>query len=344
MYKVKLEGYDTEIVIGDEPTCFNTTTVQQLKAKITSLNETKNVLNHSRLRFNDLILEDNVCLKVYGIKNGSVISVEKYYDPAKTFGIKFVISKCSISNENNGLLKAELSCGHAVDPNTLTGWCRSLINDGKLEFYCPAIVNEATNQKCEKKWGYDEIKKIALLNESEMEFFEKKLSENAASTFMDYKECPKCRSFVVRQDLTNLRVICTLCPVFSQRSFEFCWQCDEEWTVPITKSGDSCGRAKCVNPLLEMLRQCTYIKLSECDSSLQDIPSIRACPTCGNRIQHSGQACKNILCPRCSVEFCFACLETTAACQRAKPSSYFSACAKPVAPIQTKIPVWNRRN
>jgi hypothetical protein len=231
-----------------------------LKEKILNSSETKHILENSRLKFNDSILEDNRLLSSYGIKNNSIISVEKYYDPALKFGLKFVIAQDSITGENNGLLKAALSCGHAADPNTLTAWCRSLIDDGKLEFFCPAIIKVGTHEKCDKKWGYDEIKKIALLNQIETEYFEKKLSENAANTYMDYKECPKCRSFIIRQDLTNLRVYCTLCPVFSDKSFEFCWQCEKEWTVSLNRSSESCGRENCVNPLLEILQNCIFNK------------------------------------------------------------------------------------
>ena len=344
MFKVIIELFNKthEIEIGNEPDCFNQTTIAELKQKISISNERKNIFNDARLKFNNLILNDSATLAFYGIKNGSELSLEKYFDPEKKFGLKFAVARDSITDEDNGLLKAVLSCGHAVDPNSLTAWCRSLIDSGKLEFHCPAIIKPETNEKCGKKWAYDEIKKIALLNEIEMEFFELKLSENAAKTYIDYKECPKCKSFIVREDLANLRVDCSLCPVFLDREFEFCWQCEQEWTEDLDDSSETCGRVNCVNPILQVLRDCRYMRLSECYGGLPDVPSIRACPTCGNRIEHTGQACKNVLCPRCSVQFCFACLETTAACQRASPGSHFGACAKPVAPKQTKIPIWNR--
>ena len=344
MQKIKINGLTEtrEIDIGNDPRCFANTTVEQLKEKIFSSSELKSILQNGRLKFDDAILQEKKTLSFYGIKNNSTLTVEKYYDPEKNFGLKFRIAPDSITNEDNGQLRAVLSCGHAVDPNSLTTWCRKLIDDGKLDFYCPAIINESTNKKCDKKWGYSEIKKIALLSEAEMEYFERKISENAARTFVDYKECPNCKSFVERIDLKNLRVVCRMCQAFHSKKYEFCWQCEREWTVQISTASDTCGRENCTNPILQLLKECNFIKLSECHAGFPDIPSIRACPTCGKNIEHSGQACKNMLCPRCNVEFCFACLETTAACQRAKPSSWFSECAKPVAPIQTKIPVWNR--
>ena len=344
MQKIKINGLTEtrEIDIGNDPRCFANTTVEQLKEKIFSSSELKSILQNGRLKFDDAILQEKKTLSFYGIKNNSTLTVEKYYDPEKNFGLKFRIAPDSITNEDNGQLRAVLSCGHAVEPNSLTTWCRKLIDDGKLDFYCPAIINESTNKKCDKKWGYSEIKKIALLSEAEMEYFERKISENAARTFVDYKECPNCKSFVERIDLKNLRVVCRMCQAFHSKKYEFCWQCEREWTVQISTASDTCGRENCTNSILQLLKECNFIKLSECHAGFPDIPSIRACPTCGKNIEHSGQACKNMLCPRCNVEFCFACLETTAACQRAKPSSWFSECAKPVAPIQTKIPVWNR--
>ncbi|CAB1421413.1 unnamed protein product [Pleuronectes platessa] len=66
-------------------------------------------------------------------------------------------------------------------------------------------------------------------------------------------------------------------------------------------------------------------------------PSIRACPTCGQRVEHDRTGCKNIICPRCQVEFCFVCLKLTSECL--KTSSYFKPCKDGVAPRQTSIPV-----
>jgi hypothetical protein len=90
---------------------------------------------------------------------------------------------------------------------------------------------------------------------------------------------------------------------------------------------------------LVILSNCKLIKLTGC-SNLPPIPSIRACPCCGQLVEHNGAACKNIICHKCGIEFCFACLETTKVCQKLNPRSWYGECFKKVAPIQTSIPKW----
>ena len=350
MQKIKIEtliGKIIEIDLGNDPYYFYKTTVRQLKEKLLNYTELNKFIDDMRLKFEENILQDANLLHTYGIKNGSKLTCEKCYN-IKTvvnnyvkFGIKFSRAADAITNDNDGEIKAVLSCGHAVDPNSLTAWCKSLIDDGKVEFICPAIVDANKNRKCNKKWNYDEVKRIALLNELETEYFEKKLSENSLKTYVDFKQCPNCSSFVERLDANNLRVKCTLCSRLLKKSYEFCWQCEREWTVPIATANLTCGRENCLHQKdLVILANCKFIKLSSC-SSLPDMPSIRACPTCGKLIEHNGAACKNIICPRCSIEFCFACLELKKICQKTSPRSWYGKCLKPVAPIQTKIPRWN---
>lgn len=134
-------------------------------------------------------------------------------------------------------------------------------------------------------------------------------------------------------------MVCKICSAKKGRSYDFCWQCEEEWSGPTTSSV-KCGNSNCEHPELPAVRNCPLIKLE--DTTLPEIPSRRACPTCGKVSEHTGKKCKNVICPRCNVEFCFACLETTAECIKKAPGSWFRACAKGVAPRQTSIPVWSR--
>jgi len=250
---------------------FLKTTVRQLKEKLLNYTELNKFIDDMRLKFEENILQDNKFLYTYGIKNGSKLTCEKCYN-IKTvvnnhikFGVKFSRAADAITNDNDGELKAVLSCGHAVDPNSLTAWCKSLIDDGKIEFFCPAIVDVNKNLKCNKKWNYDEVKRIALLNELESEYFEKKLSENSLKTYVDFKQCPNCSSFVERLDANNLRVKCTLCSRLLKKSYEFCWQCEREWTVPIATANLTCGRENCLHQKdLVILANCKFIKLSFC--------------------------------------------------------------------------------
>ena len=99
-----------------------------------------------------------------------------------------------------------------------------------------------------------------------------------------------------------------------------------------------------MNKSLQVLAECKFIKLESCASDLPRVPSIRACPTCGKLVEHTGAMCKNIFCPRCSVEFCFVCLAKTVDCLRDESNSYYNKCNRPMAPVQTKIPIWKRES
>ena len=271
-------------------------------------------------------------------------SSERQYseEDLRVLSLQFTNEACSITNDSDTATKrAKMSCGHAVDPGSLTAWCRSLLDQRKYKFHCPAITdktNPAKPKSCEKVWPYDEVRRVALLNDAECMFFEAKMSEYAADKYCDMKECPGCRSFVERGDLTNLRVQCLVCTKKNQKFYEFCWNCLEEWSGPV-KSSVQCGNADCEHPSMQDIRNAPKISLMS--GTIRNVPSRRACPNCGWISEHTGEACKMRQCRRCKREFCFACLQSKFVCLRTG-SSYFGACSKPVAPEQTSIPVWNR--
>ncbi|XP_075948753.1 uncharacterized protein LOC142950942 isoform X2 [Anarhichas minor] len=196
--------------------------------------------------------------------------------------------------------RAKMSCGHAVTPMSLTHWCRRQLDKGGWEFVCGQTG-------CDVEWPFE--------------------------------ECPGCKSRVVRTDLNNQSVQCTVCTARRGRTYTFCWQCLKEWRG-LTWSGD-CGNDDCHNPL-EILKSCPDITFKDV-RGVTGCPSVRACPTCGLLVEHNTTKCKNIVCGRCKVEFCFVCLKLTEECLRLKPSSHYYLCSSGVAPRQTSIPVWQRR-
>jgi hypothetical protein len=259
---------------------------------------------------------------------------EKYY--YKNFRKKhnkteFSYKPDDISLDDEHVLRAKLSCGHVVDPNSLTNWCKSLLNSGYCEFYCPAIVRRF--ETCNKKLEYSEVRKLALLNKTEKYYFEIKLSENAAEKICDFKKCPNCQSFVERTNCNDLKTVCSVCLVLTKKNFEFCWQCEQKWVVStINQQTDTCGRVNCINKNLQALAKCKLIQLG----NILKNPSIRACITCGFLIEHDGTNCKNVICKRCKVEFCFSCLNLKKECK-----NQYSACE--TVPIQLNIPIWNQK-
>ncbi|XP_055502431.1 uncharacterized protein LOC129703753 isoform X4 [Leucoraja erinacea] len=238
-------------------------------------------------------------------------------------------------DDEPGVFRVEMSCGHAVDPISLTEWCRCLIDQGHLEFHCPASTH-GTNGKCNKEWSYPEVRTCALLSLEERQVFEEKLTLLSAGKYCEYKQCPRCDSCVERKDLTNLAVDCSICMANDDSPFEFCWQCLLEWEGPAPRS-DRCDNIHCTNVHLQVLENCGRKNLSA--SNVQSCPKVRACPTCGMIIEHKDM-CKYMVCIRCHVEFCFACLQTEAICS--KSSTHSTNCSRPVAPRQTRIPVWNQ--
>ena len=267
------------------------------------------------------------------------ITGDKVHDESD-FALKFTDKPDAIfgMSDPGDPKRVEMSCGHAVDPNSLTAWCRSLLDKHEYKFHCPAITGNDEKGKpkqCKKVWAYAEVRRVALLNDEECKYFESKMSEYAASQYCDMKECPKCRSFIERNDLNNLRVTCPVCKKKDKSCPDFCWNCLENWSGPTT-SAFQCGNPKCEHPKLPSVRDCGMFTLNG-----KEVPTRRACPTCGTVVEHDQTGCKFIICVRCKKEFCFMCLELKEECLKTAPSSWYKDCKKPVVAKQTRIPVWS---
>lgn len=156
---------------------------------------------------------------------------------------------------------------------------------------------------------------------------------------MSVSQCPQCRTHVERKDLSNLCVQCTICTADHKKIYMFCWQCLKKWKGPGPRS-NRCDNDGCIDPDVHLLQTCKTVCLPEV-KGVTDCPSVRACPTCGVKVEHSRKYCKNINCLRCHVEFCFVCLKLKREC--GKTSSPYQVCASGVAPRQTSIPVWQRK-
>ncbi|XP_016362564.1 uncharacterized protein LOC107704190 [Sinocyclocheilus anshuiensis] len=254
-------------------------------------------------------------------------SAEKRYDGSEE-DIQFVRKPSDIDpyDDDPNTLRAELSCGHITGPQTLTDYCRIQLIDGKAELRCPL---------CQEQWSYTEVRKLAKLTPEEQLYFEERLANNATRKITDIKNCPGCDWLIERSDSSNLSVQCTVCSVKNKKTFEFCWQCLREWKGQRPRS-DRCDNEGCSNRDLDLLRDCATIILQDAANIV--CPAVRACITCGLLITHNTQRCKNIVCTRCTKEFCFVCLKLTPDCLAT--SDYYIPCSDGVAPRQTSIPVW----
>ncbi|XP_072232511.1 uncharacterized protein [Leuresthes tenuis] len=253
-------------------------------------------------------------------------SWQKCYDPRDPT-LTFVDAEDDLDFLCEGFasLRAQMSCGHAVTPTSLTKWCLKQLEDGESRFVCGQFG-------CGAEWSYAEVCKMALLTPEEKKHFERTMALNAT----DSRSCPGCKSSVARQILFNLSVRCKVCTAKRGRAYDFCWQCMREWKGPQPRS-DRCENDGCSDLSLQTLRTCPDI-VFERVKGVTGCPSIRACPTCGSLLEHGNNNCKHLLCPQCKVEFCFVCLKIFTECM--KTSSISGPCSSGVAPRQTFIPVW----
>lgn len=223
--------------------------------------------------------------------------------------------------------RAKMPCGHAIGPESLTAYCRSLISAGKCQLFCPYIDRD-NGTYCGKIWEYYTVRKLAVLTPEEKEEFERKLSENFMRKASGIQECPKCTSYCIRKNKKDRRVKCLFCSKDGS-TYEFCWYCLGKWSNP--RSTSSCGNAACSgeDPRLKILREAEKKKIV----GLADCPSIRACPKCGMLIYHT-RACKHMVCI-CGQKFCFICLKK-AVDGKYQCGTYNSHCK--IAPIQVVMP------
>ncbi|XP_038126239.1 potential E3 ubiquitin-protein ligase ariadne-2-like [Cyprinodon tularosa] len=229
--------------------------------------------------------------------------------------------------------RAQMSCGHVVTPMSLTKWCKHLVEKGDSQFVCG-------QSGCDAVWPFKEVCKMALLTPEEKDYFEKTMSFNAAARNPNSKFCPGCMSPVTRGSSLNLYIHCKVCSGKTGRTFAFCWQCLREWKG-IQPRFDRCENDDCHNSALKTLRECPEIQI-QTENGAKGCPSVRACPTCGSLIQHTGKGCKIISCPRCHMQFCFGCLKSTLECIIAQ-NRVLGKCPCDIAPRQTSIPMWQRK-
>uniref|UniRef100_A0A3Q2THQ2 RING-type domain-containing protein n=1 Tax=Fundulus heteroclitus TaxID=8078 RepID=A0A3Q2THQ2_FUNHE len=254
---------------------------------------------------------------------------EKCYDPSDT-SLTFVDGDDDLDFLCEGFAspRAQMSCGHAVTPMSLTNWCLKQLEEGQRKFVCGVYG-------CNTVWHYKEVEKMALLTPEEIQHFKKMRTINAAVT----RKCPGCKSPVVRQNEFNLCVSCKTCTEKEGRLYEFCWQCQREWKGPKPRL-DRCENDGCCNTALQTLKTCPDI-VFDTVKGITGCPSIRACPTCGSLLEHKRNHCKHLTCPQCKIKFCFVCLKTFAECS--KTSGISAPCSSGVAPRQTFIPVWKKK-
>ncbi|XP_055501310.1 uncharacterized protein LOC129703169 [Leucoraja erinacea] len=212
VYVIGLNGETYTIDIGESEEDFKRMTVLSFKKKVLEISQIEvRDTGDLRMLFVNEQLEDKKKLAGYGIKDRSYIlavmdmvgggectaseiltcetfvsSISRVLDfrdsrsgreqAAETFG--------HIGDDDLSVLRVEMSCRHAVDPTSLTGWCRSLIDSGHFTFHCPG-KKDGTEEKCNKEWPYVEVRRHALLDNDEQKYFEEKVALLAAAKYCE---------------------------------------------------------------------------------------------------------------------------------------------------------------
>ena len=130
----------------------------------------------------------------------------------------------SKSNETN---RGVMSCGHAIEPNSLYQYLYFSVLRGQHEIRCPYIDPSDPRVKCNQIWSYPELRKMALLDADERDFFEIQMSENKINLIKEISKCKKCENYVKRHQLTS-RITCQSCIIADIQPDIHCSICKEK--------------------------------------------------------------------------------------------------------------------
>lgn len=191
-----------------------------------------------------------------------------------------------------------MSCGHAIDPNNLYSYMFYEVINGEWEVKCPFVSQKNPNDRCGKIWDYEELRKMALLNNHEKDFFEIHMSRNKIDQLPDVLECEKCQNYVKKLGYTK-RIICQSCLAEGNPPDVYCFNCKIDWK--------NMRKNQCQNELCEAKIKCVIDDMPKKEILGKIVDQIQECPNCDTVIEHIGtKYCRIMRCP-CGVKFCFIC-------------------------------------
>lgn len=162
----------------------------------------------------------------------------------------------------------KMSCGHSASADGIYSHCLAVIKNGKDRVLCPA---------CSSEWSMKTLRQKTGLSESQLKAIDEGLTQNFCLSMPGVIKCSGCGSvWSSNNSTTSTSLLCSSCAA---------------------KQHD--GKKATV----DLLSKCPIKTIDHAT----DCPILRACPNCGNVIEHES-ACRRVQCNRCKTEFCFICL------------------------------------
>ncbi|RUS19449.1 hypothetical protein BC937DRAFT_87445 [Endogone sp. FLAS-F59071] len=96
------------------------------------------------------------------------------------------LSRYDTDDPDDPLVK--MPCQHDISFEFLNGYCKSEIDDGKYEIFCPYV--NRFGEKCNTNWMYHEVTEVLKPTDEVRREFEIKINENYFSA-NGLKQCPK---------------------------------------------------------------------------------------------------------------------------------------------------------
>jgi len=257
-------------------------------------------------------------LSEFNLRNGSVVnclvrarggSTTFFTDQTNNFTFtakallqyKTTDDNCLDKYEDEDVPRIKMNCGHAVSAPTLMKYIKNKLSSHQIKIRCPYITNNGVYDKdrCTGFWDFFYIFKTVALTNEQITLIEEKLNSNYMF-LTGVINCKVCNTYLIRIAGDNIRVICPICTKIKKTAYEFCYHCLTEW------SGSTCVNPECQgkDPRIKIINNCG----SKTIGTVQNVPKIRCCVTCGFPIEHSAD-CKHMTCGICNSEFCFVCLK-----------------------------------
>ena len=227
------------------------------------------------------------------------------YDKNNAFqnGISLSSQPCVFTNSAKASeMRGVMSCGHSVEcMNLYSYFYHSVVHD-RFEIRCPALLSDDPKHICNKKWTYDELRRMCLLTPQDTDFFEMALNVNRINSEGNVKPCPKCKNYVRRND-NSPWVFCQSCNIIDPNNSYYCFDCGLERPEKLKKgestfvcSSDQCKIGEDLNFEIPKKKICGVWT-----------GSFKKCPYCRIWIEHVGSSyCKTLTCA-CKYRFCFLC-------------------------------------